>query len=76
MGKFLMYGNLHLWDHSAIVGEKLKKTLHPISSGKMVCFITGLRGMAMGQKDLFPLWDGSVELAQTLMMPPGRCLGS
>ena len=25
----------------------------------------------MGQKDLFPLWDGSVELAQTLMMSPG-----
>jgi len=58
------------------LGGKNEKTLHPISGGKMVCFITGLRGMAMGQKDLFPLWDGSVELAQTLMMPPGRCLGS
>ena len=27
MGKFLMYGNLHLWDHSAIVGEKIEKNI-------------------------------------------------
>eukprot|EP00913_Durusdinium_trenchii_P009088 g8544.t1 len=24
--------------------------------------------MAMGQQDLFPLWDGSVEMAQNLML--------
>ena len=28
---------------------------------------TGIAGMAMGQEDKFPLWPGSVELAQTLM---------
>lgn len=28
-------------------------------------------GMAMGQEDKFPLWQGSVELAQTLMMSLG-----
>jgi len=27
--------------------------------------------MAMGQEDKFPLWQGSVELAQTLMMSLG-----
>ena len=41
----------------------------------MLCLISAFRGMAMGQEDLFPLWDGSVELAKTLMMPPGRFLG-
>ena len=31
--------------------------------------------MAMGQKDLFPLWQGSVEMAQTLMMMLGEIGG-
>ena len=32
--------------------------------------------MAMGQQDLFPLWDGSVEMAQNLMLPLGENLAA
>ncbi|CAL1163244.1 unnamed protein product [Cladocopium goreaui] len=44
----------------------LYKWVHPIDNPPSI--INSLICMAMGQKDLFPLWDGSVELAQTLMM--------
>lgn len=43
----------------------LYKWTHPIDNAPNI--INSLICMAMGQQDNFPLWDGSVELAQTLM---------
>ncbi len=43
----------------------LYKWTHPIDNPPSI--INSLICMAMGQQDFFPLWDGSVELAQTLM---------
>jgi V-type H+-transporting ATPase subunit a len=43
----------------------LYKWTHPIDNPPSI--INSLICMAMGQKDDFPLWDGSVELAQKLM---------
>lgn len=44
----------------------LYKWVHPINDPPSI--INSLICMAMGQQDFNPLWDGSVELAQTLMM--------
>jgi len=44
----------------------LYKWVHPIDNPPSI--INSLICMAMGQEDKFPLWQGSVELAQTLMM--------
>eukprot|EP00440_Ansanella_granifera_P060760 gb/GFBE01065857.1/.p1 GENE.gb/GFBE01065857.1/~~gb/GFBE01065857.1/.p1 ORF type:complete len:809 (+),score=265.44 gb/GFBE01065857.1/:1-2427(+) len=44
----------------------LYKWVHPIDNPPSI--INSLICMAMGQEDKFPLWDGSVELAKTLMM--------
>jgi len=44
----------------------LYKWTHPIDNAPNI--INSLICMAMGQPDLFPLWDGSVELAKSLMM--------
>ncbi|CAE7861288.1 ATP6V0A4 [Symbiodinium sp. KB8] len=43
----------------------LYKWVHPIDNPPSI--INSLICMAMGQEDKFPLWPGSVELAQTLM---------
>jgi len=43
----------------------LYKWVNPIDNPPSI--INSLICMAMGQEDKFPLWDGSVELAQTLM---------
>jgi V-type H+-transporting ATPase subunit a len=43
----------------------LYKWVYPMDQPPSI--INSLICMAMGQKDNFPLWDGSVELAQTLM---------
>jgi len=44
----------------------LYKWTHPIDNPPSI--INSLICMAMGQKDDFPFWEGSVEMAQTLMM--------
>jgi len=44
----------------------LYKWVHPIDAPPSI--INSLICMAMGQEDKFPLWDGSVQMAQTLMM--------
>merc|ERR1719440_2423699 len=44
----------------------LYKWVHPIDNAPSI--INSLICMAMGQEDKFPLYDGSVELAQTLMI--------
>merc|ERR1711988_308025 len=44
----------------------LYKWTHPIDNPPSI--INSLICRAMGQKDDFPLWEGSVELAQTLMI--------
>jgi len=43
----------------------LYKWVHPIDAAPSI--INSLICMAMGQKDNFPLWDGSVQMAQMLM---------
>ncbi|CAK9070936.1 unnamed protein product [Durusdinium trenchii] len=50
----------------------LYKWVHPIDNPPSI--INSLICMAMGQQDLFPLWDGSVEMAQNLMLPLGENL--
>mmetsp|Transcript_60125 Transcript_60125/g.158169 ORF Transcript_60125/g.158169 Transcript_60125/m.158169 type:complete len:811 (-) Transcript_60125:297-2729(-) len=44
----------------------LYKWVHPIDNPPSI--INSLICMAMGQEDKFPFWDGSVQMAQTLMM--------
>jgi len=44
----------------------LYKWTHPIASAPSI--INSLICMAMGQEDLFPIYEGSVELSKTLMM--------